>query len=75
MYLRRARQTYLCKDRVWTDKGIAGFKDGVIRECYMLQVPTEREVKVLLIGTNSDHLQYIVGGLHIEDLHQFKDFR
>ena len=73
MHLKRARQMYLCKDRVWTDKGIAGFKDGVVRECYMLHVPTDKEVKVLLIGT--DDRDYAVGELGIEHLHQFKDFK
>jgi len=78
MHLKRARQTYLCKDRVWTDYPMVGFGDAPgeqapMREAYMLHDPTDKYVKILVIGTEDDDRDYTVGEVKIGYLYQFKD--
>jgi len=78
MELKRARQMYLCRDKVWTDYPMYGFGDepgeqAPMREAYMLHVPTDKYVKILVLGTENDNRDSAVGEVKIGYLYQFKD--
>ena len=80
MTLQKAKTRYLSKQRVWTDYPMVGFGDepgeqAPVREAYMLNVPLDKYVKILVLGTAGDDKDYAVGEVKLGYIHEFKDFK
>ena len=80
MTLQKAKAKYLSKQKVWVDYPMYGFKDDAaktlpVREAYMLHVPLDKYVKMLVLGTEEDDKDYAVGEVKLGYIHEFKDFR
>ena len=79
MTLQKAKSMYLCREKCYTDYPMVGFDDepgeqAPVREGYMLQVPTDKYAKVLVLS-NDDTKDYTVAEIKIGYLHKFKDFK